>query len=80
MADSGHNPVVIDNRDESAVMTFWERVATTKWGHYISRMEERAILRAAFWAEKPTQALEIGCDGSRWSKFAFRFGMANDVH
>jgi SAM-dependent methyltransferase len=74
MIDIGHNPVVIDNRNESAVMTFWERAATTKWGHYISRMEEQAILRAAFLVGKPDQALEIGCDGGRWSKLLLDSG------
>jgi SAM-dependent methyltransferase len=54
--------------DEPLAMTFWERAATTKWGRYVTRMEERAILQAAALAGNSTQALEIGCDGGRWSK------------
>lgn len=68
MIDGGHKPVVLDNRNEPTVMTRWEQAATTKWGRYVTQMEERAIRQAASLAGKPTWALEIGCDGGRWSK------------
>lgn len=59
-------------RDEGGLVggphTYWEQVATTRWGSYVTRMEVRAILQAAALAGKPDQALEIGCDGGRWSK------------
>ena len=58
----------MNHHDEAAAMTFWERAATTKWGRYVSHIEEGAILKAASLAGKPAQALEIGCDGGRWSR------------
>ncbi len=48
--------------------TYWERVAKTNWGSYISNVEKKAILDAHGRFEKPGFALEIGCDGGRWSK------------
>ena len=49
-------------------MTYWERAATSRWGRYVSQIEERLILRASSLAGKPSQALEIGCEGGRWSR------------
>lgn len=48
--------------------TFWERAAHSAWGTYISEIEREAILQAHRIAGKPTRALEIGCEGGRWSK------------
>ena len=53
---------------EPMAATHWEQVATTRWGRYLTQIEERSILRASFLAGKPSQALEIGCDGGRWSR------------
>src|SRR5438034_4743776 len=48
-------------------ITFWESVARTRWGAYITRYEEREFLRALALAEPPSGALEIGVDGGRWA-------------
>ena len=48
--------------------TFWERAAQSSWGTYISEIEKEAVLRAHDIAGKPARALEIGCEGGRWSK------------
>ena len=48
--------------------TFWERAARSAWGTYISEIEKEAVLRAHDIAGKPARALEIGCEGGRWSK------------
>jgi ubiquinone/menaquinone biosynthesis C-methylase UbiE len=48
--------------------TFWEGVAESRWGAYVSDIEERAILKAHDLCRKPATALEIGCEGGRWSK------------
>ncbi len=48
--------------------TFWEHAAQSAWGTYISEIEKEAILRAHDIACKPARALEIGCEGGRWSK------------
>lgn len=46
---------------------YWERVAETRWGRYLSAIERAAMRRAAELAQPPSAALEIGCDGGRWS-------------
>jgi SAM-dependent methyltransferase len=48
--------------------TFWEHVATTRWGKYLSEVEQRNIVRASQLAGSPTVALDIGCEGGRWSQ------------
>src|SRR5215472_11416688 len=55
-------------------VTVWEKVAETKWGRYISQIEEDAILKAHRTAGKPVQALEIGCEGGRWSELLTDLG------
>ncbi|MEM7012737.1 MAG: class I SAM-dependent methyltransferase, partial [Verrucomicrobiota bacterium] len=52
----------------SADLTYWEQIGTTKWGSYTTGIEARAIDRAHSLLPKPTTALEIGCEGGRWSK------------
>lgn len=56
------NPEIAEQR------TFWEVASQSLWGTYISGIEKEAILRAHDIAGKPTRALEIGCEGGRWSK------------
>jgi SAM-dependent methyltransferase len=59
------------NRGETGAaeqFTFWEHAAQSAWGRYISAAEKEAILRAHAIAGKPARALEIGCEGGRWSK------------
>jgi ubiquinone/menaquinone biosynthesis C-methylase UbiE len=47
---------------------FWERIgATTTWGKYISGIERATILNAQQLLPKPGVALEVGCEGGRWS-------------
>jgi ubiquinone/menaquinone biosynthesis C-methylase UbiE len=46
---------------------YWETIARTRWGSYLTEVEKRAILKANDMAGKPTAALEIGCEGGRWS-------------
>jgi SAM-dependent methyltransferase len=55
-------------------MTLWEMIASTKWGSYISEIEKRALLKAHILAARPAEALEIGCEGGRWSKLLSDLG------
>jgi SAM-dependent methyltransferase len=48
--------------------TYWEKVAETNWGKYISGVEYDTLLRALRLIERPARALEIGCEGGRWSR------------
>lgn len=59
---------VTDNGSNKKPATTWEKAAATRWGAYISDIEERAILQAHALTKKPTVGLEVGCEGGRWSK------------
>lgn len=54
--------------------TFWEKVASTRWGTYITEIEERAILKAHELSSTPATALETGAEGGRWSKLLTDLG------
>lgn len=54
--------------------TYWEKIAGTRWGAYITDIEKRAILMAHDLSGKPATALEIGVDGGRWSKLLTELG------
>ena len=54
--------------------TFWENVAATRWGTYVSGIEQRAIRQAQSLNGNPGRALEIGCEGGRWSKMLSDLG------
>lgn len=54
--------------------TAWENIAQTKWGSYISEIEKRAILKAHSVSGPPNEAVEIGCEGGRWSKLLAEAG------
>ena len=47
----------------------WENVAATRrYVRHTSEIEKKAIIKTLSLAIKPTTALEIGCEGGRWSK------------
>jgi len=52
----------------SIELTDWERVALSRWGKYVTKVEHQSIALAASMARPPAEALEIGCEGGRWSK------------
>ncbi len=48
---------------------YWENMATTRrYIRHTSEIEKEAIIKALSLAPNPTTALEIGCEGGRWSK------------
>jgi SAM-dependent methyltransferase len=51
----------------SSDLTFWEEVAKTRWGSYLTREEARVLDRARELAGPPGTALEVGVEGGRWS-------------
>src|SRR2546421_12626412 len=53
--------------------TFWEQIAQTRWGRYLSSAEE-AALRSAASSLRPGTALDVGCDGGRWSQLLVSLG------
>jgi SAM-dependent methyltransferase len=52
----------------SVELTDWERVALSRWGKYVTKVEHKSISSAAAMAGPPTEALEVGCEGGRWSR------------
>lgn len=56
-----------DNAHINQHNTYWEKVASTRWGAYVTDIEKRAILKAHDLSNEPATALEIGAEGGRWS-------------
>lgn len=54
--------------------TFWESIARTRWGAYTTEVEKRVILMGHELSIKPTNAIEVGCEGGRWSKLLSNLG------
>ena len=48
--------------------TYWERAARTRWGAYLTEQEREALELGAAAAGEPALAVEVGCEGGRWSK------------
>jgi SAM-dependent methyltransferase len=61
---------------ENQPVTMWEVVATTRWGRYTTEVAENAVLAAAEMAGTPGAALEVGCEGGRWSRLLSNMGWA----
>ena len=55
-------------------VTRWEAVGSTTWGSYISGIERDAIINAQSLAGPPANALDIGCEGGRWSALLDELG------
>jgi SAM-dependent methyltransferase len=51
-----------------AAPTHWELAAETRWGRYLTEAEQRGLDRAGELAGGPATALEVGCEGGRWSR------------
>src|SRR5262245_19822301 len=62
------------NNDGIDSPTVWERVANRRWGAYTSEIAKQAILRSHHIIGQPTVALEIGCEGGRWSELLTGLG------
>jgi SAM-dependent methyltransferase len=58
--------------DARADRTFWEKVATNRWGAYLTTIERGVILRASQLAGPPRRAMDVGCEGGRWSALLAR--------
>lgn len=61
-------------KDPYDEITYWEKIAKTKWGSYKTEIEKRAILKAHKFLKEQTTALEIGCEGGRWSRRLTKLG------
>ena len=54
--------------------TYWERVSKSRWGAYTTEIARRTVLQGHELSKAPTTALEIGCEGGRWSKLLTDLG------
>ena len=60
--------------DVHSPATVWETVATTRWGHYTTEVVEDAVRRGVEIAGPARSALEVGCEGGRWSRLLANLG------
>ena len=73
----------IGQRKADEAVTYWEKVAETQWGRYISEIEKNTLLKAHRSFAKPSTAIEVGCEGGRWTKLLSESGwnmIATDVN
>lgn len=61
--------------EENVDIPYWENlVATRKGPQYTSKIEEAIIAKAHSLIAKPSAALEVGCEGGRWSRLLSDWG------
>ena len=53
---------------------FYDRVAETRWGKYLTGVERDVIIRAQQMCGAPTVALDVGASGGRFSEFLAEHG------
>lgn len=59
---------MLPNANAADELTSWERInLTTRWGRYLTEIEQRSVLLGSEMAAAKGRALEVGCDGGRWS-------------
>ena len=49
--------------------TYWEDAAERAWGKYLTDAERRVLLKALDLAPRTGEAMDVGCNGGRWSKY-----------
>jgi SAM-dependent methyltransferase len=63
-----------DTEEYGPDTTYCEWLAKTRWGAYINEIEKNAIMIGHRLCPEPTRALEIGCEGGRWSRMLTGLG------
>jgi len=59
---------------EEGGMTYWDKVALTRWGSYLTERERGLVLQGIQSAGKPALGIDMGCGSGRWSKLASESG------
>jgi SAM-dependent methyltransferase len=54
--------------------TYWERKAATRWGSYLTEVERQTLEFALQQFAEPNTAVDIGCEGGRWSQILSNLG------
>jgi ubiquinone/menaquinone biosynthesis C-methylase UbiE len=53
----------------------WESITTTtRFGHYVTEIEKRVVVKAHYLSTSPASVLDIGCEAGRWSKLLSDLG------
>jgi SAM-dependent methyltransferase len=52
----------------------WQSTAKTRWGRYISAIEEEMLCAAVAVIPRPGIGLEVGCEGGRWCRLLIELG------
>ena len=61
--------------DEDVNLPYWENLVTTRKGpQYTSKLEEGILAKAHSLFAKPSAAIEVGCEGGRWSQLLSKWG------
>jgi len=55
-------------------VTLWETVAATRWGLYTTEVVQDFVSAGCTLAGAPGAALEVGCEGGRWTRMLARKG------
>ena len=55
--------------DRVDATTFWEQSGMSRWSRYLESIERDVMSRALSRYDAPGRAIEIGCDGGKWSKW-----------
>jgi SAM-dependent methyltransferase len=55
-------------QNPAPAMTYWDSVATTRWGKYIIEVEKDLLLKAHEMVSRADKAVDWGCGSGRWSK------------
>ncbi len=65
------------NKSEAAApgsLTYWDQINLARWGAYLFEREQSVLLRAHAHAQKPGNAIDLGCGSGRWSKLLSDLG------
>jgi SAM-dependent methyltransferase len=70
--------MIVDRTEATPALTYWERVALTQWGRYVTEIERSILLSAHNDAgtlfRPPYTCLDVGCEGGRWSHMLGHLG------
>jgi len=73
-SETGSRPDSSSPQVSCEPQTLWERAAESRWGKYLTEIEEQALLTAHHYFQAPGVGLEVGCEGGRWCRLLASLG------
>ena len=58
------------NSPEEDDFTYWDKVALTRWGKYVTSIEKRFVCQGIQLSGNPSAGVDVGCGSGQWSKLA----------